>query len=60
MGVFKELIKDIEARDKKGFEEYGKEMEINDGRDSIQDLYEELLDACAYIKKFMMERDNNK
>lgn len=53
--IFPEIIKDLEKRNKKGLQTYGKELTTNDGRDGLQDLYEELLDAVVYIKKVMME-----
>lgn len=60
MLVFNELKKDLDARNAKGFKTYKKPMTANDGRDTMLDIYEELLDALVYIKKFMIERDNNK
>jgi len=53
------LLKDIKTRMKKGKESYGKYLFTNNDRDAILDLYEELLDACFYIKQFMLERDSN-
>lgn len=54
--VFPELIKDIEERNQKGMESYGKELRIFDGRDTLQDLYEEVLDTAVYLKKLLMEK----
>lgn len=53
------VLKDIKTRMKKGKESYGKYLFTNNDRDAILDLYEELLDACFYIKQFMLERDSN-
>jgi hypothetical protein len=53
------LLKDVKTRMKKGKESYGKYLFTNNDRDAILDLYEELLDACFYIKQFMLERDSN-
>jgi len=53
--VFKELIKELKARDEKGWKSYGKPMTTFDGRNSLQDLKEELLDALVYIKKLELE-----
>lgn len=50
------VIEDLLARDKKGFKKYGKSLTTHDGRDSLWDLYEELLDACQYIRKAIEER----
>jgi len=57
MLIFDELKKDLDARNAKGFETYGKELRPHDNRDTLQDLFEELLDAVVYIKKLMIERD---
>lgn len=56
--VWQEVVKDMHKREKQGFKSYNKYLTLNDGRDSLLDLYEELLDACVYIKKLMMEKDN--
>lgn len=53
------LLKDVKTRMKKGKQSYGKYLFTNNDRDAILDLYEELLDACFYIKQFMLERDSN-
>ena len=54
--VFKKLIKDLEARDRKGWQTYGRPMNPFDGRDTLQDIKEELLDAIVYITKLQMEK----
>jgi hypothetical protein len=51
------VVDDLRERSRKGFEKYGKALLPHDGRDSLQDFYEELLDAAQYVKKFMEERD---
>jgi len=53
------LLKDIKSRMKQGKKSYGKYLFTNNDRDAILDLYEELMDACFYIKQFMLERDSN-
>lgn len=56
--VLPKILADLRERvEVKGMETYGRVLTTNDGRDSLQDLYEELLDACVYIKKLMMERE---
>lgn len=52
------VIADMAGRDALGLRKYGRPLLPNDGRDSLQDLYEELLDAAVYIKKAMLERDS--
>ena len=51
------VVADIREREAVGHKKYGKPLLPNDGRDSMQDLYEELLDAAQYIRKFMEERN---
>lgn len=55
--VWDEVIKDMKARDKLGRERYGVPLTTNNGRDMLQDVYEELLDAAVYIKGVILERD---
>lgn len=55
--VFKQLIQDLEERDKKGFQTYGREMTTEDGRDTLQDAIEEALDLVVYLTKLRMERE---
>jgi len=57
MTIFEHLIEDLKARDKKGFETYGKPMETFDGRDTLQDAIEEALDLIVYLTKLKMERE---
>jgi len=49
------VISDLRGRSAIGRAKYGRDLMPHDGRDSLQDLYEELLDACQYIKKYMLE-----
>lgn len=57
--VWNHVIMDMVARNEFGAKKYNRYLLPNDGRDSLQDLYEELLDAAVYIKKLMMERNSN-
>lgn len=53
-----ELVKsDLEARAVAGELTYLTRLKPNNGRDALWDLYEEILDACCYLKQFMIERD---
>lgn len=56
--VLPEVMRDLTERMLKGVKSYGKPLQSFNGRDAIQDLYEELLDGACYIKQFMMERGN--
>lgn len=48
---------DMAARDRLGESRYGTRLRPHNGRDALRDLYEELLDAAAYIRQVMYERD---
>lgn len=52
------VIEDLRKREQKGIASYGDMLHTNNGRDAMLDLYEELLDACQYIKQVMMERED--
>lgn len=45
------VIKDMEARRLHGIEKYGVPVQPGNGRDALIDLYQELLDACVYIRQ---------
>lgn len=53
------VIKDMEERKRIGIERYGVALQANNGRDALRDTYEELLDACIYIKQVMIERNGS-
>lgn len=50
------VIADIENRKALGIERYGTVLQPNNGRDTLQDIYDELLDAACYIRQLMEER----
>lgn len=52
------LVPDFLARQEKGIETYGTTLQPFNGRDALQDLYEELLDACQYTKQLCYESNN--
>ena len=43
------IISLIEERLEKGKREYNQEVDVNDGRDWMNEALEELLDACVYL-----------
>jgi hypothetical protein len=51
------VIADMEARKAIGLKRYGTLLQAGNGRDFLKDTYEELLDACNYIRGVMYERD---
>jgi hypothetical protein len=46
---------DLAARKALGVRRYGTPLQAGNGRDALQDMYEELLDACVYAKQRLME-----
>lgn len=51
------VIEDIKKRKVMGEEKYGVPLRPFNGRDAIQDLYEELLDATQYIRQYIEETE---
>lgn len=52
-----QVIADIAERRQVGISRYGTALQPHNGRDSLRDLYEELLDGVMYVKQVMVERD---
>lgn len=50
------VIEDMKARDRLGRERYGVPLTPNNGRDALQDAYEEALDLAVYLKQAIIER----
>lgn len=50
------VIEDLRERREKGIESYGVPLRAFNGRDALQDAYEEALDMCLYLKQLMIER----
>lgn len=48
---------DFAARDRLGQERYGTRLQPFNGRDTLRDLFEELMDACVYARALIYERD---
>ncbi len=53
--IAKLVEKDIEGRVKKGEAEYGERLRAFNGRDALQDAYEEALDLTLYLKQALIE-----
>jgi len=53
------VIVDLIARDEMGFNKYGQNLEVGDGRDTLIDWYQEMLDAAQYGRKFLEEHPND-
>lgn len=56
--ILQELVmQDMAKRLELGIERYGTGLQANNGRDMLQDAYEEALDLCVYLRGIMYERD---
>ncbi len=51
------VIADIEARIAAGKEKYGTLLQTHNGRSALRDLYQELIDACMYIRQRLLEEE---
>lgn len=58
--IWEQIVADMIARDEMGRRKYGTPLQAGNGRDALQDLYEELLDAVAYTKQAILERNEAK
>lgn len=55
--VLPKVLTDLRDRvEVQGMATYGKPLTTGDGRDSLQDAYEEALDLAVYLGKMIMER----
>lgn len=52
------VIEDMKARDAIGQQRYGTRLQPFNGRDSLQDAYEEALDLAVYLRQAIEERRN--
>ena len=55
--VWDVVIEDMRARDAKGEFQYGSKLQTLNGRDALQDAYEEALDLAVYLKQVILERN---
>ena len=56
--VVAQVMIDLTERMEIGIKTYGEALRANNGRDALQDAYEEALDLACYLKQAMIERDN--
>ena len=54
--IFNMVVEDIIERAEMGKKKYGVHLQAGNGRDALQDLYEELMDAVLYAKQAIIER----
>ena len=52
------VMVDMAQRDKLGRERYGVPLQPFNGRDTLQDAYEEALDLAVYLRSAIYERDS--
>lgn len=57
VAVWDLVIQDMKERDQVGRERYGTPLQVENGRDHLVDLYQELLDAVVYIRAEIARRD---
>jgi hypothetical protein len=50
-------MKDMIARDFFGRQKYKTPLQPHNGRDTLQDAYEEVLDLCVYLRTELYERN---
>ena len=50
------VIADMKERDHVGRQRYGTPLQAGNGRDTLIDLYQELLDAVVYVRQLIEER----
>lgn len=56
--ITRALCAELIRREQVGTAKYGRPLKPHDGRRTLQDVLEELLDACVYVKKHIMEQEN--
>lgn len=57
--IWELVIEDMKKRNTTGISRYGVPLLPFNGRDALQDAYEEALDLAAYLKQAMVERSSN-
>lgn len=50
------VLEDVKKRDDFGLKKYGTHLQPHNGRDTLLDIYEELLDAVVYIRTLIEEK----
>jgi len=51
------VIADMQRRDQMGRKKYGVRLQPHNGRDQLQDAYEEALDLAVYLRCELWERE---
>lgn len=58
--IYEMVIDDIKARAKFGKTKYGTYLQARNGRRSLDDLYQEILDSAAYVRQKIKEESHHK
>ena len=53
--IWELVIADMQARDQLGRERYGTPLQAHNGRNALQDAYEEALDMAVYLRQAIEE-----
>jgi len=53
------VVEDMRDRDATGARKYGQRLTAGDGRNSLVDAYQEVLDLAVYLRKEIEERGND-
>ena len=56
--VVNKVMGDMQDRAVEGLSRYGTFLKTHNGRDALQDAYEEALDLSMYLAQAIMEREN--
>jgi hypothetical protein len=54
--IWELVIADMQERNRVGTERHGTPLQAFNGRDALQDAYEEVLDLAAYLRQAIEER----
>lgn len=54
------VVNDLRQREVMGYNKYNKYLNVNTDEPMLQHLYEELLDACMYIRTLIEQKEHNK
>lgn len=57
--IYALVMADVLSRAIAGREKYGTFLQAHNGRSALVDLYQELLDACMYIRQLLEEEKFN-
>ena len=53
--IWELVIADMRERDRIGRKRYGTPLQAHNGRDALQDAYEEILDTAVYLRQAIEE-----